>query len=438
MAESAATAIVGARIVDGTGAEPVENGIVVVEDGRFTAVGPAASVRLPRGARTIDAAGRSVLPGMIDCHVHATYRARDMRRHLLNTPTYNVLKSTEILRETIACGVTTARDMGGADAGFREAVAEGVLPGPRLLVSILMISQTGGHGDSWVPAGFRVPKRGWLADPVADGADEVRRLVRHVLMAGADFVKICATGGITSVTDHWDEPQFTVEELAAAVAEAGARRKRVAVHAEGLAGIRNALRAGVHSLEHGWFLDEECIDVMLANGVWWVPTLALVPLSIERRRKDPGWSGQQLAQEDRKDEEIHARMQRQAPLWRDAVRRGVKVAMGTDQSHRLLVGENLVELEFMTRLLGMSALEAIAAATSKAAACIERPDLGALQPGKTADLLIVDGDPVEDVKLLQDRSRLHLVMKDGRTVRDALDRSGQAARETRGCDSTVS
>ena len=414
-------AIVGARIIDGTGADPIDDGVVVIENGSVGAVGPSALVSVPRGVEKIDAGGRTVLPGIIDCHVHATYRERDMRQHLLNTPTYNILKSTEILRETIACGVTTARDMGGADAGFREAIAEGILPGPRLLISILMISQTGGHGDSWVPAGFRVPKRSWLSDPIADGPDEVRRLVRQVLMAGADFVKICATGGITSVTDHWDEPQFTVDELATAVAEAGAKDKRVAVHAEGLSGIKNALKAGVYSLEHGWFVDEECIDLMLANGTWWVPTLALVPLSVERRRKDPAWSSQQLAQEDRKDEEIYAKMQAHAPLWRNAVQRGVKVAMGTDQSHRLLVGENLVELEFMVRFLGMSTMDAIVAATSRAADCIERPDLGALQPGRAADVLIVDGDPLDDIKLLQDRSRLHFIMKDGHEVRNVLN-----------------
>jgi imidazolonepropionase-like amidohydrolase len=422
-ADGGPVAIVGGAVVDGTGRDPIANGVVLVEDGRVSAVGAAAGVAVPRAARRLDATGCTVLPGMIDCHVHGTYRARDMRQHLLNSPTYNVLKSTEILAETLACGVTTARDMGGADAGFRQAIEEGVIAGPRLLISIIMISQTGGHGDQWVPAGFRLPKRTWLPDPVADGADEVRRKVRHALMAGADFIKICATGGITSVADHWDEPQYTVEELATAVAEAAAKGKRVAVHAEGLAGIRNALRAGIHSLEHGWFLDEECVATMLDRGTWWVPTLALVPLSVERRRRDRAWGAQQLGQEDAKDAEIYARMQAQAPLWQDAVRRGVKVAMGTDQSHRLLVGENLVELEFMTRYLGMSPLQAIVASTARAAECLERPDLGTLEPGKRADVLVVDGDPLADIKALQRRDNIRLVMKEGRIFSDKTIRS---------------
>src|SRR3974377_1739432 len=146
------TAIIGARVIDGLGRDPIEKGTVVIEGGRIRAVGKETAVQVPRGADVIDAAGRTVLPGMIDCHVHSTYRARDIRKHLTHTPTYNVLRSTSILEETLACGVTTARDMGGADAGFREAIAEGFINGARLRSSIVMISQTGGHGVSLVPA----------------------------------------------------------------------------------------------------------------------------------------------------------------------------------------------------------------------------------------------------------------------------------------------
>jgi imidazolonepropionase-like amidohydrolase len=271
-----------------------------------------------------------------------------------------------------------------------------------------------------VPAGLRVPKRTWLPSPVADGVDEVRRLVRHVLMAGADFVKICATGGITSVTDSWDEGQFTVDEIRTAVTEAAMRRKRVAVHAEGIDGIRTALAAGVHSLEHGWFIDEEAIDRMVAQGTWWVPTLALVPLSVERRQRDAAWNAQQLAQEDAKDAQIFAQMQARIPLYREAIRRGVKVAFGTDQSHRLLVGENLVELRFMVEWLGMSPMQALVAATSRAAECIERDDVGALAPGRRGDVLVVEGDPLDDVRILERRERIRLVVKDGRIARNTL------------------
>ena len=414
----AAVALVGGRIVDGLGRDPLPRGTLVIERGRIAAVG--RDVAVPRNARAVDVSGCTLLPGIIDCHVHATYRARDMRAHLLNAPTYNVLRSTRILEETLACGVTTARDMGGADAGFREAIREGYVQGPRLLVSIVMISQTGGHGDAWVPAGIRLQKRAWLPSGVVDGVDEMRKLVRTLLMQGADFIKVCTSGGITSVTDSWDEPQLTTDELRVAVAEAAAKRKRVAVHAEGIEGIRRALSADVHSLEHGWFLDEQCVDAMVERGIWWVPTLALVPLSVERRRKDPAWSAQQLAKEDDKDAAIYEAMKKQVPLWRHAVARGIKVAMGTDQSHRLLVGENLVELAFMVDWLGMSEMDVIMAATSRAAECIERPDLGALEPGRIADVLAVDGDPLADIRVLEQRSRIKLLIKDGRVCRDLL------------------
>lgn len=414
------TAVVGGPLIDGLGGDPLRQGAVVIEDGWITAAGSADRVSIPREATVIDAGGATILPGIIDCHVHATYRARDTRQHLLNTASFNILKSTEIIRETLACGVTTAREMGGADTGFREAIERGVIPGPRLLVSIIMISQTGGHADYWVPAGMRIPKRTWLPEPTADGVDDLRRLVRFVLMAGADFVKICATGGITSVTDSWDEPQFTVDEIRTAVAEAASRRKGVAVHAEGVDGIRNALEADIHSLEHGWFIDEECVERMLARGTWWVPTLALVPLSIERRKADAAWAGQPLAAEETKEAEIHDKMQRQIPLWQDAVRRGVRVAFGTDQSHRLMVGENLAEMRFMVDWLGMSPMDVLVSATSRAAECIGRDDVGALAPGRRGDVLVVDGDPLDDITVLERRDRLKLVMKDGSAFTNTL------------------
>lgn len=413
-------AIVGGTLIDGMGGDPVRSGVVVIEDGKVVAAGSEKSVAIPAGAKRLDASGRTILPGFIDCHVHGTYRARDMRQHLLNTPTYNVLRSLDIFRETLACGITTARDMGGADAGFRAAIEEGHIDGPRLLISLGMISQTGGHGDYWVPAGMRIQKRMWLPNTVADGVEEIRRVVRELLMRGADFIKICATGGITSVTDSWDEPQFTIAEIRTAVEEAAAKRRRVAVHAEGVEGIRNAVAAGIHTLEHGWFLDEESADTMIKLGTWWVPTLALVPLSVKRRGEDKSWAGHQMGQEDVKDSEIYRLMQDQIPVWKDAVRRGVKVAMGTDQSHRLLVGENMVELEFMVNWLGMSPMEVIVASTRRAAECIERPELGALTPGKIADVLVIDGDPLDDIRVLQSRDRIHMVMKAGKAFTNKL------------------
>ena len=413
-------AFTGAQVVDGTGAPPVRNGIVVAEEQRVAAVGAAERIGKPAGARVVDLSGLTILPGIIDTHVHATYRARDIRRHVLNPATYNILKSIEILKATLDAGVTTVRDMGGADAGFRQAVEEGIIPGPRLLISIIMISQSGGHGDNLLPFGQRLSKRTWLPHNIADGVEEVRRLVRQTLAAGADFIKVCASGGITSFGDDFDDEQFSVDELRVAVEEAKRRGKTVAAHAENLASVRNSLAAGIHSVEHGWFLDEESIDTMVRQGTWWVPTLALVPTGVAHRRKDPAWSAAQLSDEHRAEAEILRRQEAQIPLWREAVRRGVNIAFGTDQSHRLLVGRNLEEFRYMVDWLGLDPLAAIVAATGAAARCIGRSDIGTLEPGRRADLIVVDGDPLADIGVLADPARIRLVVKDGIIVKNTL------------------
>lgn len=413
-------AILNGTLIDGTGRDPIPSAAVLIEADRITAVGPASQLTVPREARTIDARGGTILPGFVDCHVHQTYRDHDLRRHLLNQPSYNLLRSTQLLRASLEAGVTTCRDLGGADAGLRRAVEEGIVPGPRLQIAVAMISQTGGHGDAWVPADVRVPKRPWLPNSIADGVDGVRQVTRELLRAGADWIKLCTTGGITSPTDDYWEAQYTVEEIRAAVGEAEAKGKRVAAHAEGLAGIKNALRAGVHSIEHGWFLDEECIELMVEQRTWWVPTLALVPLAYERRHADPDWARHASSDVLRKDEEVYRLQQAQVPLWRRAVERGVRVAMGTDQSTRLLTGQNLVELRFMVESLGLSPMQAIVASTATAARCLGRPDLGTLEAGQLADIAVFDGDPLLDIRSLGDPDRIRLVLKAGLVCKRSL------------------
>ena len=415
-----AWAIAGGGLIDGSGRDPVPDGVVVVEGERIVAAGPAGAVSVPAGTQIIDAGGGTILPGFVDCHLHCAYRARDYGSHLKNHPTYNIFRSQQLMRATLECGVTSARDTGGADAGFRQAIADDIVPGPRLQVAIGMISQSGGHGDVFVPAGFPVPKRLWLPNNIADGVDGMRRVCREFLMRGADFLKVCTTGGVTSLTDDYDEVQFSVEEIATAVAEAEAKGTYVAVHAEGLRGIRNALEAGVRSIEHGWFLDEECIETMVAAGTWWVPTLALIPEGRKRRGRDAAWAGQELADESGKEARIMAGLEAQIPLFREAVRRGVNIAMGTDQSHRLLTGENLVELGYMVEYLGLTEMQAIVAATSTAAGFLGYPDLGTLEAGKVADVVVFDGNPLDDIWRLAEAEHMRLVAKAGRIHKNTL------------------
>jgi imidazolonepropionase-like amidohydrolase len=364
--------------------------------------------------------GYTLLPGIIDAHLHATWRARDVRRQLQTTSSYSIIKSLSILKETLFAGVTSARDMGGADAGFRLALQEGIIPGPRLFVSILMISPTGGHGDHFFPSGVRLAKRPWLPSNIADGVDGVRRLVRETLSLGADFIKLCASGGITSAGDDFEDEQFSVEEMAVAVREAAGRKKHVAAHAENAASVRNALAAGVHSIEHGWFMDEESVDSMVRRKTWWVPTLALVDQSLKFRAKNAQWSQAQLADEAKAEVRILARQKESIPLWREAIRRGVRIAFGTDQSHRLLTGRNLVELEYMVDWLGMSPLQAVNSATGEAARCIGVSDIGVLEEGRRADFIAVQGDPLRDIRILGDPENVRLVVKDGVVVKNTL------------------
>ncbi len=413
-------AVVGGTLFDGSGRDPVADGVVVIEGERIVAAGPASAVALPAGSDIIDARGGTILPGFVDCHLHCAYRARDYGSHLKNHPTYNIFRSQQLMKATLDCGVTTARDTGGADAGFRQAIADEIVPGPRLQVAIGMISQSGGHGDVFVPAGFPVPKRVWLPNNIADGVDGMRRVCREFLMRGADFLKVCTTGGVTSLTDDYDEVQFSVEEIATAVAEAEAKGTYVAVHAEGLRGIKNALAAGARSIEHGWFLDEECIDTMLGHSTWWIPTLALIPEGHKRRRHDADWAGQELADEGGKEARIMPGLEAQIPLFKEAVSRGVKIAMGTDQSHRLLTGENLVELGYMVDYLGMTEMQAIVAATSTAAEFLGYPDLGRLEAGALADVVVFDGDPLADIWSLAEAERMRLVAKAGRIHKNTL------------------
>jgi imidazolonepropionase-like amidohydrolase len=412
-------AIAGGRLIDGTGRDPIASGTVLVEGKRIVAVGPSGQVRIPKKCEVIDAAGMTMLPGFIDCHVHQTYRDHDLRRHLQNPPSYNLLRSTELMRATLEAGVTAARDLGGADAGMRRAVEEGIVAGPRLQVAIQMISQTGGHGDAWVPAEVRIPKRPWLPNAIADGVDQLRYVARDLLRHGADLLKICTTGGITSPTDDFRDAQYTLEEVRAVVYEAAARGKPVAAHAEGLEGIKLALEAGVHSIEHGWFLDEGCIEQMVRQGTWWVPTLALVPLANQRRKAGQGSVASGSAAVEAKDDLVYQMQQAQRPLWRQARERGVRIAFGTDQSTRLLTGENLVELGFMVDELGMTPMEAIRTATSVAAECLGlNGEVGTLEAGKLADLAVTDVDPLEGVHGLGDAGRIKFVMQGGRMVKD--------------------
>jgi imidazolonepropionase-like amidohydrolase len=349
-----------------------------------------------------------VLPGLIDCHVHVMFSGVDLLRSLQTPFSYPFYEAARNLGATLACGITTVRDAGGADLGVKRAVEHGLVPGPRMQIAVSIISQTGGHGDDWMPCGYDVPMM--VPHPgrpaaVVDGPDEMRKAAREILRAGADVLKVCTTGGVLSAADDPRHSQFSAAELAVLVAEAAARHKPVMAHAQGTDGIKNAVRAGVRSVEHGIYLDDEAIELMLEHGTWLVPTL-VAPRAVQAAAAAGAAIPEVMVAKSLAVMEVHT-----ASITK-AVAAGVPIAMGTDSGvgpH----GTNLDELPLMAAC-GMDAEQVLTATTSGAARLLGRGDeLGALAPGMRADVLVLDGD-AHDLEDL--RARVREVWKDGERV----------------------
>jgi imidazolonepropionase-like amidohydrolase len=383
--------LAGGEVFDGTGASP-ERADVVIEDARIADVGTGLD-----GDVQVDVIGHTVLPGMFDCHVHLTSSGVDLMQRLNRPFSYQFYEAARNLRTTLEVGVTTVRDAGGADLGIQRAVADGLIPGPRTLIAVNVIGQTGGHTDGWLPSSLEAPlavPHPGLPSGIADGPDELRKTVRTLLRAGADVIKICTTGGVLSPGDDPTHAQFSPPELDVVVAEAAAAGRAVMAHAQGAAGIKNALVAGVRSIEHGIYLDDEAIDLMLTRQAWLVPTL-VAPLAVIEAAKAGAALPDAVVAKAIEVAEVHEES------FRQAVAAGVRVAMGTDSGvgpH----GRNLEELAIMQRC-GMSAEQALHAATASAAElCGLGEDVGPLAPGFVADLVVVRGG-IDELATLGDR-----------------------------------
>ena len=410
------TAISNAILIDGTGTDPVPNATVLVEGERIAAVG--SNITIPQDAEVIDAGGRTVMPGLIDCHVHLWGRVTHLQERLLTPPTLNAFYAMRNAERTLDAGVTTVRDASGSPLGLKMAIERGLIAGPRMRISVSALSQTGGHGDQMMPSGAKpgssLAGRGpeW-PETVVDGVDEVRLAVRKLLRAGADFIKLCSTGGVLSPADEPGHTQFTPDEIAVMVYEAATHGKTCMAHAQGTQGIKNAVRAGVESIEHGIYVDDEVLAEMKHRGTFLVPTLVAPVWVLRHAERMPGSI---LPQSVRKTKEVMEDHKRNIG---EAIRAGVKVAMGTDSGvgHH---GSNAEELQLMCEA-GMTPMQAIVASTKTASECVHMAeDVGTLEAGKFADLLIVDGDPLDDVRILQDKARLALIMQGGKRHKDVL------------------
>jgi imidazolonepropionase-like amidohydrolase len=393
------TVFTGGKVFDGSGAE-ITNGDVVIEDGRVVGVGPGLD-----GDESIDVTGKTLLPGLFDCHVHPLMTHLDVMRNLQTPFSYRYFCAAQNLETILKLGITTIRDAGGSDLGVKQAVADGLVNGPRMHISIVMLSQTGGHGDSWMPCGVRLRQ---VPDPgrpnhIVDGPDEMRQRVRELVRMGADVIKVAVSGGVLSPRDKPTHAHFRPIELEVLVEEATAAGVFVMAHAQAADGIKNAIRAGIRSIDHGIYLDDEAIDLMLKRDTWLVPTL-LAPRGVIAAAE----AGVSLTEASK--QKAHEVIDVHTESFRRAVEAGVKVAMGTDcpvSPH----GTNLGELELMAKLSDMTPVDALVATTRSGAELMGLADeLGTLEPGKRADVVVVDGDAL-DLATLSDR--IDQVWKDG-------------------------
>ncbi|MHB8574929.1 MAG: metal-dependent hydrolase family protein [Dehalococcoidia bacterium] len=402
-AAGAAVALRAARLIDAVSPEPIADGIVCIENGVITAVGPAGRVQIPPDAQRIDLGDRTLLPGMMDVHVHLSgsrsYNEAATERDLLT------LRAAADCRKLLDIGITTVRDVGSMIAlSLRRAIADGEMIGPHIYAAGPIISQTGGHADAHhLPMEEARKRRNAI---IADSPAECRQAVRQAIRAGADLIKICTSGGVGTMNDHPEDEHFTMEEIAAIVDEAHRARRRVASHAQGKAGILNAVRAGVDSIEHGYYLDEECAAAMEQRGTYFVPTLALLDVykqAVERPHDMPPWRL-------RKQQEAIPAIERAFAV---ACGSTLTIATGSDYSGSPLRahGDNTDEPVTMAKY-GLPAIRVIQAATINSARAIgiERCT-GSLEPSKWADIIAVDGDPLAGIEALR---AVVFVMQDGR------------------------
>ncbi|HEU5379466.1 MAG TPA: amidohydrolase family protein [Ktedonobacteraceae bacterium] len=411
-------AIVNGVIIDGRGGDPQTGMTLLIEDERITALDRSERVNIARDTTVIDAQGGSILPGLIDTHVHFLMEYPDLGRYLITPPSLRLFEAIPRLRATLEAGITTVRDAGGTPAGIKMAVERGIVPGPRMQVAVSIITQTGGHGDGFYPCcidlglfGIHLPD---VPHTVTDGEDEVRRAVREILRAGADWIKLATSGGVLSTADAPTSSQLTIEEIGVAVYEAAAQDKRCMAHAQGSMGIKNALLAGVASIEHGVYLTDELIDLMLQKDAYLVPTL-VAPLDVvEFSKEHPDLLPPVMAAKAASVVDAHQRS------FRLAVEAGVKVAMGTDSGvgkH----GANGRELQLMVEH-GMTPMQSILASTSSAARLLHLDsELGTLEVGKLADVVIVNGDVLENIGLIADPANVKLVLKGGSIAKNTLE-----------------
>src|SRR5499426_3767133 len=408
------TVLTNAFLIDCAGPEPVEGAAVVLEGERIKDVIPSGKVGPLRGhVETLDLKGRTLLPGLTDAHVHmCAVEGNTAEQHRHHPPSLIAAKTLRRIEQALQQGFTTVRDAGGADYGFREAVASGLYPGPRMLVSGRVLSQTGGHGDKRRRAEWIEPVDCCLGmvGVIADGPHEVRKAAREQLRHDVDQIKIMASGGAMSPSDELDTTQFTVAEMRAAVEEAQAVGKYVLSHAYSDTAVRRAIEAGVRSIEHGNLIREAAAQAIKDADAFLVPTMVTYE-AIYREGKRYGIGDHQI-------QKINQAREQSVQGLEYAYRAGCRIGSGSD-----LLGDMMVQraVEFELKAQVMTPMEVLLSATRVNAELFRMSDrIGSVEPGKYADLLVVTGNPLRNLRAFQTQDNLKLIMKGGRVYKRTL------------------
>jgi imidazolonepropionase-like amidohydrolase len=403
----------GGKIIDGNGGNPVDNGTLVIKGEKIEAVGNTGAVSYPKNAKVIDVNGKTVMPGLIDAHIHlGGLKSMSQLTWFMDDPLVHAMRGVIDVWKLIDAGFTTVRDLGSVYAlHLKTVISEGGCIGPRIVAAGRAITQTGGHADviHSLPIEFVTPRMG--IGRIADGVAEVRKAAREQLRDGADFLKIMTTGGVMSERDVSTSCQYSLEEIRAFVEEAANVGVKTSSHSHATPGIKNALIGGVKVIEHGLWLDDECIDLMVKNNHYLVPTLAIVEAIIVNGPKVGVLP-----------HSIHkAKFAQEAHLasFKKAYKAGVFCGLGTDYLTDPMspMGENAVELEMYVKRAGLTPMQTIVCATKNNAEVLDMSDrIGTLEAGKLADVIVVDGDPLVDITVLRNRKNILKIYKGGNEV----------------------
>ncbi|MCL2368503.1 MAG: amidohydrolase family protein [Oscillospiraceae bacterium] len=403
--------ILKGRVIDGNGGAPIAHGVVVTEDGKITHVCPESDFRTDADLPVIEIENGTIMPGLIDCHTHLASIGL-MPAEIFMKPKYDsFLETVRDARALLMAGFTSAREMGEFGPYLKRGIAKGLIPGPKLFVGSKLISSTGGHGDICTQLDWDYVQKQHTTSRLADGVDECLKAVRMNFREGADFIKTCSTGGVFSSGDEIDSIEYSMPELRVMVEEAERHGTYVASHSIGTQGIRNALEAGVKSIEHGVFLDDYCIELMVKNDCTHCPTQSILHIVVENLGEVP----EHVA---RKAQEAVQGYVNSVQLSKKA---GVRIVFGTDylggESDLMAFGKQGREFIALTDA-GLTPMEAIQAATKNASHVIKKEkEVGTLERGKTADVIIVDGNPLEDISILANPENVRIILQDGLIVK---------------------